>query len=141
MSFKRFWVVQLASDDGASCEVYQNEPDASCDPTNPWLRLGKLCSDFDDLRIVNMAYVDRNDVARQINLPANATGYFYSKRIRKLFNAGPYAFEDQAEGVGVLDEDNALDIYWISTDGRLEREKRLLENNDKHSAMAGLIKS
>lgn len=141
--FDKFWVVLLTSEEGETCEVYQNEPDANIDPANPWLRLRKFCEDHPQLRIVNMAYVNKlAGVDGQINLRPNAKGYFYAKRMRRLFNAGPYNFTDEAQGVGFLDEDNiTLNIQWVFPDGRMEAEQRPLIVDEKQAEPKGLIRN
>lgn len=137
--FGRFWVVLLASDGDQPVQVFQDEPMFDCDPPNPWLRLRRLCSDHPELRIVNMAYVQRHQGQGQINLSPNAEGYFYAKRMRQTFNAGPYTFNDECEGVGSLD-DGRLTIFWVDTSDstRCEQEVRDVSEEDKQH-MLGLI--
>lgn len=135
----QFWVVKL--DNGL--EVYQTPDDASLDEPNTWLRLKMYCQQTGS-KILCMAYASQDyDQSKQINLPLNADGYFYSRRIRKLMAANPgfSSYSDTSEGFGVL-EDGVLSITWIdSKTGKAAVENRNLNSNPKCDNHLGLIKN
>lgn len=132
----RFWVVLLDCD----IEVYQSEHIGDMD--NPWLRLKQFCQD-NQVSIVNMACVSKDQGPyAQVNLEANADGYFYAKRCRKLLAANPNfaGMQDDAEGVGQL-QGNELTIHWRLEDGRNEIEVRDLSKvHPKHAEPLSLIR-
>lgn len=131
-----FWVVLL----DCGLEVYQSEHVGNMD--NPWLRLKQFCQD-NNVTIVNMAFVSKDQGPyAQVNLDANADGYFYAKRCRKLLAANPKftGMQDNAEGVGQLKGDE-LTIHWKLDDGRDEIEVRdLSKAHPKHAEPLSLIR-
>jgi hypothetical protein len=113
-----FWVVILDN----NMAVFQDEPRSDIRPCNPWLRLKKFCEDT-GAKILGMAFIGNNDPNKQLNLKNNAEGYFYAKRIRALFNAGVWNFQDVSEGVGYLENDTLI-IYWYINNVQVEIEYR-----------------
>lgn len=135
-SLHRFWVVLL----DCGLEIYQSRHDSGMD--NPWLRLKQFCQD-NDVKPVNMAWATHNlDPSEQINLDSDADGFFYSKRVRRLFaptNPAYGGYQDNAEGVGQLRGD-ILTVYWIKDDGTKEAEHRDLSQTLKHQNPISLIR-
>jgi hypothetical protein len=135
----RFWVVLL----DRQIQIFQTPDEASLDEHSTWMRLKQFCIDH-DCKIVGMAFAQKDlNPAVQINIPTMADGYFYSKRIRKMMAANPAygGYQDEAQGVGVLQGDE-LTIHWVnSDDGSVTIQKRSLDSHQKSTGMLGLIRS
>jgi hypothetical protein len=124
--FEWYWAVSV--DNGFN--VFQTEDDPSLGEPNAWMRLQKFCKE-QNVRITAMVYGCRSNHKANLNVGENADGYFFAKRMRKIFMATDPNFEgyeDHATGFGALRGDT-LHIMWKDNTGAIICESRNISNN------------
>lgn len=118
--FDEFWVALL--DDAT--EIFDSHYLPSHQEPNAWMRLKMLCQES-GRKVVNMAYVYRDEQGSRIDCEPMQDGYFFSKKITKLMAADPSlgGYSNEAIGIG-YSKNNTLHITWRSKDGSTQKETR-----------------
>jgi hypothetical protein len=123
--FQDFWVVLL--DDAT--EIYDSHYLPDNKEPNAWMRLKMLCQES-GRKVVNMAYLSKNQQGGRIDCEPMQDGYFFSKKITKLMAADPSlgGYAEEAIGIGYL-KGELLKITWRSKDGNINYETRHIDKS------------